>query len=289
MARKRSAAYNKALKTARMWEKRARAKDRRLIDAANLEAYSPTFGASRDLESMNIHELRRYTHEMSTYTAERFVRAQNGELISGREMRRVKSQIKKENARRKKLRESIENVPGAENIPTVNDNLASHLRLDPRTLKPIEGAWGSGSPLEPIRFTERPRTAASFKRIQKSIRNVRSHDNAYLYDRYRRSAEGMAAQTGDAELAKAIRKMSDRQLMFAVERMGLIERLAYIYTPLDDIEAGLRTTEEMFDEAMYGGEVSGLDEFLANALDDYSSIVESIVTDAAYVLANINL
>lgn len=276
MAYKMTAARRKAIKTAKMWQSRSRAKDRRYKGSANLSDYSPTAGEKVDFSSMSTRDIQKYTHSLSGYVSERMRRLPSGEIVSGREYRKLKSTVSRENRRRRRLREDISGAEVREGAPrrdilSVEDVLSESRRLDPRTLKPIQGPSGSGSPLEPIALTEVPPTRAAFDRMMARMQDIVKRPDSLIYDRYRRSAVGMAEQTGDPGLVRKIQGLSDRQLMFAVERMGLIEQLALIYTPGVDIEEFRASTSEL------------------QAFGEYDENVRAISDDVDYLKRNVIL
>ena len=272
MARKETPAHAKALKTARMWNRRAAAKENRMRKdgVTNISEVSPRVNP-KDLPSLSTQELRRYAHALNEFVSERYMKLPSAEVVPRREWTALKRDVQRENRRRAEMQARLEQTefPGARRI---EERMASWRRLDPETLQPLPSARGTGSPIEPIIMTEPPRTAAAFRTRREWAHRISREAPAVRVARQRASAVGMALQTGNEQLASMLMKASTFQLQYMVERLDLLEKLSLLYTSPSDIERGVATMRELMDEYDNGS---------------YDQQVDEIARDVAQVIRTI--
>lgn len=222
------------------WQTRARAKDSRLrkAGARNVSEISPVVDANQ-LQNMTYHELERYRHSLNVYTDRNnsYIVLESGEAVRRSDMRRMRRLLNEVNRTRRKMVERLESVhvSGAADLQR---RYAERAFFDPITHERIARPIGTGSPLEPVVMTVNPTTASELQSRIDALRRMRTHDFSYVAEHRRKSVMGMAASMNNPRLIDALRDLTDMQLMFAVERMGLIEKLEMFYQSNEEYSEG---------------------------------------------------
>lgn len=250
MPARKSRAWESAYKTAMMWQRRARAKDSRLRKrgVTNIEDISPVKPA-KEVQTMTIYELRRYAHELNNHV-DRNVGAvkqlASGEGIRRQEYRKIESEIKRnvaaENQRRAKHRAALDSrATGDIREQTTQERIAQTSGFSLRTLKPEPAPRGTGSVLSPITMGEEPRTLNALRTRLAVSRRWRGRTTADVIASQRKSVSDMLDQVMGYEnrgSGKLIKGLSDMQLSYAIERLGLLDLLGNVYQSKSDYENG---------------------------------------------------
>lgn len=243
------------------WQKRAQAKERRLrrAGATNLDDISPVKSA-RELQTMSYRELERYRHQLNVFTDRNtaFQILPSGQAVDRREVRKLRRQIAKVNRMRRDVREWLgrAQVSGAQDIEA---RYRARAQRDPMTGEIVPGPRGSGGPWDPVTMTELPSDIRALQNRLEIARQMLSHDWPHVIAGQRRSAEAMAAQTGNDDLIEAIRGLSDYQLSFAIERLGLLDNLALYYQSKSDYDLGRFAIREIDPEGYVDMQQSVID------------------------------
>lgn len=222
------------------WQRRAQAKQRRLKNqgVTNLAEISPVRSA-RDLQGMSYRELERYRHSLNEFTDRNtaFTILPSGQAVDRRELRKLRRTVSRVNRMRGEVRRNLmrQQVVGAADLET---RYRDRSHIDWRTGKRVPGPRGTGAPWEPVTMSELPKDAKTLQRRLETARQMLKHDFPTVIAGQRRAARAMAEQTGNAELVDAIDSMTDFQLSFAIERLGILENLSLYYTSKDDQEQG---------------------------------------------------
>lgn len=241
MARKHTKKWEALYRSTMQWQGRAQAKQRRLTakGATNVSEISPVLPA-RSLQSMSYHELERYRNDLAQFSDRNtsFTILKSGEAVRTGDIRRLKRMVRQINRTRA---QQVERLNAPKNVPRAVDLKWKHAErtfIDPITHKPTRPPVGMGSPFAPVRFTELPSSAESMRSLEKSFRRMRARTFEDVARAYRASAVKIANQMNNPELSDQIDDLSDFELVFAAERMGLLEDLAAWYLSVADFESG---------------------------------------------------
>ena len=256
-----------------MWNQRARDKERRLErqGATNLADISPRVNP-RDLPNMSTRELQRYASQLNRFVSEGYQQLHSGELVTKREVRKMKRDIRRINRTRNRAAAALDAIADFPHAKTVDELRMERMRYDPNTLEPLPTRRGVGSPLDPLIVTEEPRTLSAFRARQKWVADLVHEPMSAVVERQRRSAVGMASQTGNEELVKLLGKATDFQLQYLVERMGLLDSLSYLYTSQIDLDKGRISIKELREMTEPGSYDSDVDEIL----EDVRTVVNNL-------------
>lgn len=273
MPKKETPAHARALRTARMWNQRARDKERRLErqGATNIADISPRV-SPRDLPSMTTRELQRYASQLNRFVSEGYQQLPSGELVTRREVRKMKRDIRQINRNRNRASGALDAAADFPHAKTVEELRMERMRYDPNTLQPLPTRRGVGSPLDPLIVTEQPRTLSAFRARQKWVADLVHEPMSAVVERQRRSAVGMASQTGNEELVKLLGKATDFQLQYLVERMGLLDSLSYLYTSHIDLDKGRISVKELREMT----EPGSYDRDVETILEDVRTVVDNL-------------
>lgn len=254
--------WEQLYKSTMAWQRRAQSKERRLRKqgATNVKDISPVKSA-RDLQKMTYHELEKYRHELNVFTDRNtaYQILPSGQAVDKKEIRKLRRQIAKVNRMRRQVRERLSRaeVSGAQDIET---RYRMRAQRDPLTGEIVPGPRGSGGPWDPVVMTELPQTAEALERRLETARQMLKHDWPHVVAGQRRSAVAMAEQTGNDDLVDAIRSLSDYQLSFAIERLGLIDSLALYYQSRHDYDMGRFAVAEIDPEGYQDMQQSVIDD-----------------------------
>lgn len=241
-AKKHTKKWEALYRSTMEWQKRAQAKQGRLRKkgVVNLGEISPVKSA-RDLQGMTYYELSRYRNDLAKFSDRNtsFTVLESKEAVRTSDLKRMRRMVRQIN---KKRAQQVERLNQAQNVPSAVDlkwKYAQREFIDPITHKVTRPPVGYGSPFAPVRFTELPSSKKAMQNLEKAFKRMRERTFDDVARAYRKSALAMAAQTGNEELYDQILDLSDFELVFACERMGLIEKLAAWYLPESDFEKGV--------------------------------------------------
>ena len=250
MARtKRTKKWDDLYKSTMRWQKRARQKASRLRkkgataeEIARVSSIKP----AGELQKMSYYELQRYRHSLSEFSdrGTGFTVLKSGELLSRKESGLLKRTLAAVNRARARVRQWLSSVQ-AKGAVDIERKWRERQFLDPITHKPTAAPRGTSSPFEPVVMGEQPATRKIYKQRLEVLQRMRERTFEEVASAHRKSAVDMARQMGGDDLADAIAGLSDFELEFAIERMGLLEDLSLWYTSSADFARGVATAEEL--------------------------------------------
>ena len=249
MPRRVSKAREEAYKTAMMWQRRARAKERRLRarNITNVDELSPVLSAN-NVKEMTTYELRRYTHELAQFADRNYgaiKQLSSGQGINQREYRKITNEINrnvaKVNERKAQHAKTLQDMgsTGRSDEFSVTNRIKSLEGFDFKKMKPTNAPRGTGSVLTPVYVTEEPETLAQLRARLEWSRTAAERTTADVIASQRKSVMGMlqgviALGGGDVDAVTAVvNSLTDYQLSFAIERLSILDLVGYLYLPQD--------------------------------------------------------
>lgn len=245
MARKKHTAKWQALyKSTMKWQKKARAKERRLAakGATNVSGVSPV-KTPAELQNMTYAQLERYRHSLNVFSdvntrfvitpdnhavnARESVTLRSGEKLPWRRWQTLQNAVARVNKQRGTIQDALETAA----VPPAYEHQRTYStpRFDPYTGKPLTRTYEesvAGKVRGPSRL---PKSLADFESMLGSYRGMAERGFDTTLKNARMNAIKIADLVGWNDVADELAHMPDNVLAFATEYLGLFDRLQEYY------------------------------------------------------------
>ena len=255
--------WQQLYKSTMAWQKRARAKERRLRKQGitNVNDLSPVKSA-KELQSMSYAELSRYRHELNVFSDRntRFVQVPtgkaiperekiplaSGETITGREWAKLQRAVDRANAPRVNFFESVKSVELRPELEAQREQMMM-ANINPRTLQVETPAFGE-SDYGILRSTALPWTRAAYKARLGYARKLAQVGVAETAAKQRDSARKILETYGDDTAETVIEQLdtlSDNQMLTLTQITSFFDDILQGYISAEDYEAGRMSPAEI--------------------------------------------